>query len=94
MAAVTPVQGLNVTVPTGGTAVPVFPTAINGGVIVNPYSASEVLYVDAVNAATLVGTATTFALQPGQSWAGIPGQTTVTTVNAATNGHAFSAIYW
>jgi len=47
-----------------------------------------------VTDAELEGNDTTFVLQPGQSWTGIPGQTTRTSVNAATSGHKFSAIYW
>jgi hypothetical protein len=94
MSSVTPVVGMTTSITVGGTAEQVFPPKINGGIITNPYSASEVLYVDAVNAASLSASATTFALQPGQTWEGIPGQTTQTTVNAASSGHTFSAIYW
>lgn len=86
---------------TGGTAVTVVPTGPNGGFITNPLSATdqgiataEVLYVNPVSGATLNGNGTTFALQPGQTWLIIPGQSTVTSVNAATSGHKFSAVYY
>jgi len=35
-----------------------------------------------------------FALQPGQTWQIIPGQTTPTSVNAASSGHQFTAVYF
>lgn len=92
--AVTPVVATNVTVPVGGTAVIVFPAGIEGGYVVNPATATEPIYIDPVGDATLVEEGSTFALQPGQSWTAIEGQSTTTTVNAATNGHAFSAVYW
>lgn len=92
--AVTPVQGTNVTVPTGGVAVQVFPPSVlDGSILTNPYTATEPLFVDPVGAATLTASGTTFALQPGQDWRPIAGQSTQTTVNATTTGHPFSAIY-
>lgn len=91
---VTPTVGQVVTIAVGGTAEQVFPAGIAGGLITNPSGAAGVLYVNPLNSATLIPTGTTFALQPGQSWTAIPGQTTPTTVNAADNGHAFSAVYW
>ena len=94
-------RGVTSTIAVSGTAVVVVPAAPNGGVITNPYLASdqglvtaEVLYVNPVGLATLTANNTTFALQPGQSWQVIPGQTTQTTVNAPTGGHAFSVIWW
>jgi hypothetical protein len=91
---VTPVIGTNVVVATGGTAVIVFPAGITGGYIVNPFDATEPLYVNPVGDAVVGGTGATFALQPGQTWYAIEGQSTPTTVNAATSAHAFSAVYW
>lgn len=93
--------GLATTVPISGTPVAVIPASVSGGIITNPYAAddqnlgsTEVLYVSPIGNASLNGNNETFALQPGESWNVIPGQVTVTTVNAASGGHAFSAIYW
>lgn len=91
---VTPTIGQNTIVTTGGTAVQVFPGVINGGTITNPIGAAGVLYVDPVATAGTTASGSTFALQPGQPWSAIPGQTTPTTVNAADDGHAFTAVYW
>lgn len=98
---VTPLAPLASSVPSGGTPVTVFPAGIGGGFIQNPASASdqgvspaEPLYVNVVDLAELEGNETTFALAPGETWTAIPGQTTVTSVNAASNGHMFSATYW
>ena len=99
--AVTPVAGLVSQVTSGGVAVTVVPGGPNGGFIVNPYTATdqgisnvEPLYVNAVTAATLNGNGTTFAIQPGGSWEIIPGQTTPTSVNAASDGHKFSVVWY
>lgn len=98
---VTPQAGEATEVVTGGNSIEVFPGAINGGIIANPLvaadqglGATEVLYVDPVGAAGTAGNGTTFALQPGQTWTAIPGQTTPTSVNAASSGHKFSAVRW
>lgn len=98
---VTPTAGLVSQVATGGTPVTVFPAGINGGFIQNPASATdqglgatEPLYVNAVGAAGTAGNGTTFALAAGQTWTAIPGQTTVTSVNATSSGHKFAATYW
>lgn len=97
--AVTPTPGVNSSVATGGTPVVVAAPGPAGGFLVNPAMASdqglsnvETLYVNPVGNATLQGNGTTFALQPGQSWAFIPGQTTPTTVNAESDGHKFSVV--
>jgi hypothetical protein len=99
--AVTPVPGLTSVVTNGGTPVEVIPGAPNGGFITNPISATdqglgapENLYVDPVNPAGLVGNGTTFVLYPGASWPIIPGQTSITSVNAASNGHKFSVVWF
>lgn len=97
---VTPVPGLASQVTTGGTPVNAAPPGIAGGFITNPYLAadqgvaSEPLFINPVTAAGLQANGTTFSLQPGQSWPLIPGQTTVTSVNAVTAGHKFSVVYW
>jgi hypothetical protein len=103
MAAAVIIQaGLNSVVATGGTAVPAIPVNINGGIITNPLAAAdqglpepaETLYVNPMGAATLTANDQTFALAPGQSWVAVPGQTTITTVNAPSSGHKFSVIFW
>jgi hypothetical protein len=99
---VTPVAGLVSQITTGGTAV-IFDTGNpNGGFITNPVSnvdqgispaAAENLYINPTGApATLSANGTCFALAPGQTWTLIPGQTTATSVNAATSGHKFSGV--
>lgn len=92
--AFTPQPGLVSQIATGGTPVNVLPANINGGIITNPFTATEYLFVNAVTDAALTASGTTFGLAPGQSWTAIPGQTTVTSANAASSAHAISAIYW
>jgi hypothetical protein len=101
---VTPVPGSASIVAAGGVAVVAVPGGPNGGFITNPYdaadqgiSSAEPLYVDPVGtpgAGPGNGNGTTFVLYPGQSWPLIPGQTTVTRVNAQTSGHKFSVVYF
>lgn len=98
---VTIVPGTNASVVTGGTPVIAIPSLPNGGLIVNPLTAAEQgivtaepLYINPLTTPVLAGNGTTFALQPGQSWTVIPGQDTPTRVNATSNGHRFSVIYW
>jgi hypothetical protein len=98
----TPVSGpATVTSATPGT--PVIAIAANqaGGYIVNPtlasdqgLSASEVLYVNQVTNAGLVGNGTTIVLQPGQSYTVIPYTTTPVTVCAPSPSHQFTAVQW
>lgn len=99
---VTPVAGTSI-IPTGGTSVVAVPPNPNGGYITNPLTnvdqgisptVAEPLYVSPVGPASQQGNGSTFALQPGQSWTIIPGQTTPTYVNAVTNGHKFSVVYF
>jgi hypothetical protein len=100
--AVTPRAATNTTVATGSTPVIAFDANINGGLLQNPVlntdqgiGTAEPLYVDPTGAeATLQGNGTTFRIEQGGFWAGIPGQTTQTTVNAATSGHKFSGIQY
>jgi hypothetical protein len=96
--------GINTSVPVGGTAVPVLPAGLNGGLIQNPTAkedqnlpAAEPIYVDPTKppgAGPGQGWGTTFTIYPSQIWTGIPGQITQTWVNAVSGGHRFSAISW
>jgi len=99
--AVTPIAGLVSVVTTGGTPVTAIAANPNGGIITNPLTATdqnisiaEPLYIDPVTSPGLAANGTTFRLEPGQSWLVIPGQSTVTRVNAATSGHKFSVVSW
>lgn len=96
---VTPEAGLVSVVTTGGTPVIVADVGPEGGFIVNPANAADQglaeparLFVDPVGAADVAARGTTFALEPGQSWPLIPGQTTPTTVNSEEDGHNFSVV--
>lgn len=102
---VTPAPGQAFSIAAGGTPVEVFPAGIAGGFIQNPSTAvaqgiggaddaAESLFISVVGEAGLVGNDITFELYPGETWQGIPGQTTATSVNAATSGHSFAATYW
>ncbi len=91
---VTPVPGLVSQVTTGGQSVIAIPAGPNGGLIMNPPNAPETLYVNPVGAASISAGGSNFAIPPGGSWEVIPGQTTQTSVNSASNNHAFSSIYW
>jgi hypothetical protein len=98
---VTPVPGLTSTVAVGGTAVTAVPANPNGGYITNPAAAAdqglgatEPLYINPVTAAGTAANGTTFALQPGQTWQIIPGQTTPTSVNSSSSGHRFTAVVY
>ena len=85
----------------GGQAVtPIF-GPVAGGYIVNPASATdqglifaEPLYIDITGPAALAVTATTMALQPGQTFLVVPGQTTNVSVNARSSGHRFSGVVY
>ena len=99
---VTPAAGNAAVITTGGTAVTAALANPNGGFITNPLLASdqgiavaEVLYINptGINATTSAN-GTTFALQPGQTWFIIPGQTTTTTANATTSGHKYSIVVY
>lgn len=97
--AVTPIAGVNSIIAVGGTSVVAVAANPNGGYITNPLLSTdqgitaEPLYVDPVGtAAILKANTTTIALQPGQRWDVIPGQTTPTYVNAATTGHKFTVV--
>lgn len=103
--AVTPQAGNASAVVTGGTpVVAVNGPVLNGGFIQNPASAAdqglsqaEDLIINPVNAAANPNTSgvangTNFRVPPGGVWQLIAGQTTQTSVNAASNGHKFSVI--
>lgn len=106
MAGVTPIPALNSQVTTGGTAVNAFGPNPNGGFLQNPASSTdqggvgpEDLIVNPVTSAAAPGVAggingTNFRLSPGQTWSLIAGQTTPTSVNAASSGHKFSGVSW
>lgn len=83
------------TIAAGGTAQTVFAAGsiVTQGIVINPSTATETLYVDFVHAAadTAPGpNGTTFELLPGQK-CNVPPLTGAVSVNAATTGHAFTA---
>lgn len=82
-------------VTTGGTAVAAFSGAdLSSGAVVNPFNASESLFVNIVNTAgtTAPGAnGTTVELVPGQAFPLPPNFGGVVSVNAVTNGHTFTA---
>ena len=96
-AKVTPTAASASTVATGGTAVTVASGPINGGVVANPSTATEVLFISLVTASPATTTAggAIFALAAGQVW-NLPALASGVTVtaNAATSGHVFSAVVW
>lgn len=101
MTSVTPIPGVASVVSVGGSSVLAIAANPNGGIITNPYTATdqglsvaETLYVNPVSYASTSANGTTFALLPGQSWVIIPGQSTATYVNAASGGHKFSVVSW
>jgi hypothetical protein len=85
---------LHTTIAAGGTAVTVFGGTVNHGRVINPFNATESLFLDYVNTAGTVApgaSGTTFELVPGQSENVPDGFTGTLTANAATNGHTFTA---
>ena len=89
------------TVIAGGTPVIAVYGPVAGFTITNPVSAvdqgvaaAEPLYVNISGAASIVADGTTFALQPGQSYSSSATLFGDVSVNAATNGHQFSAVAW
>jgi len=97
----TPVACATTTVATGGTAVSPLAASANGYYITNPLTATdqgigsvEPLYLDVTKAATTTGNGTNLALQPGQTFYGIPQSTVTVSVNAATSGHKFVCVQW
>lgn len=100
--AITPLIGLVTVISVGGTAEIVIPAGAYGGYIWNPLTSTdqglvspEYLYIDPITSAGLNGFGSTVALTPGQMF-NIPivKSTLPITVNAATSGHKFTAVYW
>ena len=96
---VTPRQGISVYIVTGLQAVRIANGGINGGILTNPASAAESLFVDPVGGCAPIGGVlldggTIYEIIPGGKWDLIPGQTTPTMVNATTSGHKFSITIW
>ena len=86
--------------PTGGTSVvAIYGPLLGGAIVVNPYAAAdqelaapEVLYVNLTGPAALAANGATFALEPGQTLV-VPRHAAANVwVNAASSGHAFSAV--
>ena len=99
--AVIPAGGPPFAVAVGGTAVTVGGPPWNGCYITNPLTAAdqgiataEPLYVNPIGTATVNGFNQTVALQPGQTWNGIPGSIFGISVNAPTGGHRFTFVRW
>lgn len=98
----TPKPGLASIVQTGGQPVTVANAGTGGGYVTNPLSAAdqgvaaaEVLYVDPVGpCVSLAAGGTIIALQPGDTFALVPGSTLPTTANAASGGHKFTVVLW
>jgi hypothetical protein len=83
----------------GGTPVTAMNGPVGGGLISNPLSAAdqgiavaEQIFVDVTGPAALGETATTFELQPGDTYPIPAGLTSDVSVNAATSGHRFSGV--
>lgn len=84
------------TVVTGAVAVTALPGGTNpsGGFITNPIAAPGNLFVDIVNTAGTLESATCVELVPGQSFA-LPGPIlTGVSVNSSSAGHVFTGVYW
>lgn len=101
-----PKPGLTNQVAIAGVPVIVFTGPLNGAYLTNPESAAdqglpdtEQLYIDPVHSpggADGMGSGTTSALDPGQTWSlpgAIPSGVTVR-VNAPSAGHKFTAVQW
>lgn len=83
----------------GGTPVTVMSGPLAGGFVTNPQSAEdqgipviEALFIDLTGPAALEETATTYPIQPGQTFTIPAGMLGDVSVNAATSGHRFSAV--
>ena len=81
------------TITTGGTAVTVFPAGsiANGADIINPASATEILYIDFVTNA-VAGSATSIPIAVGATYRLPWPITSELTAVSATTGHAFVAV--
>lgn len=101
VAAVTAFRPASTVVPVGGEPVIAMYGPMLGGLITNPMYledlgilTAEVLYVDLSGPAALQETATTFPLQPGQTFLVPAGFSGNVSVNAVTGGHKFSGVLW
>jgi hypothetical protein len=98
----TPTAGLaSQTSATPGIPVNAIAANVTGGYVVNPLlaadqglAAAEVLYVNQVQASTVLANGTTIALQPGQSYTVIPNTTTPVSVASQSASHKFTAVQW
>lgn len=88
----TPSAPVGQTITTGGTSQVVFAAGAltNLGIIQNPPTATESLFVCGSGVANTTGLGGTFTLLPGQSF-NCPPSTLAWNVNAITTGHAFTA---
>ena len=84
----------------GGTAVTAIYGPVSGGLIVNPalpidqgLAYPEFLYVDLAGTAGTTESGTTRALFPGEALL-VPASTKSVSVNAASSGHRFTALFW
>ena len=84
---------VNSSISVANTAVVVFTagTIVNVADIINPPSATEILYIDFVTTA-VAGSATSIPLQPGESYRISSPVASVVTAVAATAGHSFIAV--
>jgi hypothetical protein len=83
---------------TGGTAVTIFAAGaiVHEGLIINPTSATESMFVDFVNNAGTIApgpNGTTMEIVAGNSCA-VPPLATAVTGNAVTTGHTFTSVKW
>lgn len=98
----TPVEGPNVVIATGGTPVLAIPTGAKGGFIANPALLAdqgianlEPLFYDMVGGCVSPSAGGTIvALWPGEKVDILPGSMLGVYVNAATSGHRFIAVHW
>lgn len=97
----TPAAATASAIVTGGSATTLVTGPVNGCYITNPLTltdqniaAAEVAYVNPVTTATANGRGTNAALQPGQTFYCVPGQTTNVSAIAATTAHAFNVVKW
>ena len=88
-----PAAAVSTVIAASGAAQTVFPafSIVTAGIVQNPKTATETLYIDGVAAANTTGTGTTFGIQPGDSFICAPSANDWT-VNALTAGHAFAAV--
>jgi hypothetical protein len=92
---VTPIGGLVFQTPaTPGTPIDALPKMLTGGYINNPFTATELLYVDPTKPATIGSNGTSMALRPGQTFYVIPNSTHPVSVASPNANHQFVAVRW